>query len=97
MRKITVKRAAQLMGKSELFVRECIRTGALDIGTATKLPGSEKWNFSISPQGLADYLGCSVRELYDDAEETTEGCAFTEEQIGYLTTVFERLLRGATA
>ena len=93
MKKITVKRAAQLMGKSELFVRECIRTGRLDIGTATKLPDSEKWNFSISPQGLADYLGCSVAELYGESSET---CLFSEEQIDYLKGAFERLLRGAT-
>ena len=93
MKKITVKRAAQLLGKSELFVRECMRRGDLPIGTATKLPGSEKWNFSISPKALADYMGCSVSELYGEAPET---CLFSEEQIDYLKCAFERLLRGAT-
>ena len=93
MKKITVKRAAQLLGKSELFVRECMRRGDLPIGTATRLPGSEKWNFSISPKALADYMGCSVPELYG---EEAERCLFTEEQIEYPKGAFERLLRGAT-
>ena len=91
MKKITIKRAAQLLGKGELYVRECIKDGSLPIGTATQLPGSERWNFTISPGALAEYLGCSVRELYD---EPAEECMFTEEQIAHLTRVFERMLRG---
>lgn len=92
--KITVKRAAELLGKGELYVRECIKDGSLPIGTATKLPGSEKWNFSISPKALADYLGCSVRELA--GKEDREPPLFTEEQIRYLCGAFENILRGAT-
>lgn len=95
MNKVTVKRAAQLMGKSELFVREGIKAGLLPIGTATKLPGSEKWNFHISPAALAEYLGCSVAAL--SGEREPGGCLFTEEQIQYLTDAFGRLLRGAQA
>ena len=95
MRKITIKRAAQLLGKGELYVRECIKDGSLPIGTATKLPGSERWNFTISPAALAEHLGCSVRELYGEAEDNE--CMFTEEQINFLCRSFERLLRGAIA
>lgn len=67
-RKITVKRAAALLGKHELFVRECIKDGSLPIGTAMQNPGSGRWNFLISPTALAEYIGCSVAELYEDGE-----------------------------
>ncbi len=67
-RKITVKRAAALLGKHELFVRECIKDGSLPIGTAMQNPGSGRWNFLISPTALAEYIGCSVAELYGDGE-----------------------------
>ena len=70
-RKITVKQAAELLGKHELFVRECIKDGSLPIGTAMQNPGSGRWNFLISPTALADYIGCSVAELYRDRDE---GC-----------------------
>lgn len=93
MRKITVKRAAELLGKGELFVREGIKEGFLPIGEAVKLPGSERWNFTISPKQLADYLGCRVGDLYEVQEESTP---FTEEQIEFLCRAFERVLRGGT-
>ena len=68
-RKITVKQAAELLGKHELFVRECIKDGSLPIGTAMQNPGSGRWNFLISPTALADYIGCSVAELYGEGGE----------------------------
>ena len=91
--KITVKQAAALLGKSELFVRECMRNGTLPIGTATQLPGSSRWAFSISPKLLADYLGCSVGELTGKRETPP---AFTPEQIDFLCRAFERVLREAS-
>lgn len=93
MRKITVKRAAELLGKGELFVREGIKAGILPIGTAQKLPDSDRWNFTISPGALAEYLGCRVEALYEVQEEATP---FTEEQIEFLCRAFERVLRGGT-
>lgn len=69
MNKITVTQAAALMGKSALFVREAMRREVLDIGIAMQMPGSEKWNFHISPQKLAEYLGVSVEELMERANE----------------------------
>lgn len=56
-KKITVQVAAQLMGKSTLFVREGMRRGVLPIGEAFQLPGSSKWTFYISPPLLANYIG----------------------------------------
>lgn len=90
--KITIKQAAALLGKREMFVRECIKNGSLPIGTATQLPGSNRWTFSISPKALADYLGCTVSELYGEKKEPV---GFTQEQIDYLCRAFERVLREA--
>ena len=66
-KRITVQTAARLMGKSTLFVREAMRQGKLPIGIAEKMPGSNKWNFFISPKLLADYLGVSVEVVLDAA------------------------------
>lgn len=57
MSKITVAEAARRLGKSPLFVRECLKRGLLPIGTAIQLPGSSKWTFHISRKLLAEYLG----------------------------------------
>ena len=66
-KKITVRVAAKLMGKSTLFVREGMRRGVLPIGEAMQMPGSEKWTFYISPKLLADYIGVSVEAVFDAA------------------------------
>ena len=66
-KKITVETAARLMGKSTLFVREAMRRGVLPIGIAEQMPGSQKWNFYISPKLLADYIGVSVEAVLDAA------------------------------
>lgn len=89
--KITVQRAAALLGKSTLFVRESMRRGTLPIGTAEQLPGSSRWTFIISPQALADYMGCSVRDLYEDGA-ADEPVDFTEEQMKRLWRAFVRAL-----
>ena len=89
--KITVQRAAALLGKSTLFVRESMRRGTLPIGTAEQMPGSSRWTFIISPQALADYMGCSVRDLYDAPAEE-DGLDFSEEQIERLWRAFVRAL-----
>lgn len=67
-KKITTAQAGALMGKGALFVREGMRRGELDLGTAMQLPGSEKWNFFISPPKLAEYLGISIPELWEAVE-----------------------------
>lgn len=93
LRKITVEQAAALLGKSTLFVRECMKDGSLPIGTAKQLPGSCKWSFSISPQALADYMGCSVAELYGTSAAEQQETELTEEQIRTMCRAFERFLR----
>lgn len=54
--RVTVAEAAKRMGVSQLFVREAMKRGLLDIGTAMQMPGSTKWTFHISPAKLDAYL-----------------------------------------
>lgn len=52
---ITIKKAAQMMGKSEQFIRIGLRNQRLPFGTAVKL--STHWTYHISPQLFYEYLG----------------------------------------
>ena len=56
-RNVSIRETAQLMGKSEMFVRIGLRCGALPIGTAIKLPDSSRYTYYISPKLLEEFLG----------------------------------------
>ena len=59
---VTVKRAAELLGKSEMFVRIGLQRNLLPFGTALKLT-SKKYTYQISKGALADYLHIDVSEV----------------------------------
>ena len=66
LRKITTAEAAAIMGKDQLFVREAMKQGLLNIGVAMLMPGSKvRWSYFISAQLLADYLGITVDQLWE--------------------------------
>lgn len=65
--KITVDKAAKLMGKSTLFVREGLKRGVLPIGHAYQLPGSTRWTYFISPTMLAQYIGADLESVEPSA------------------------------
>lgn len=52
---ISVKEAAELMGKSQQFVRIGLQRGLLPFGTAVKM--STKWTYYISPKKFIEYVG----------------------------------------
>lgn len=60
---ITVKEAAKLMNKSEMFVRVGLQRGSLTFGTAEKL--STKYTYHISPKLFCDYLGIDYSQIDD--------------------------------
>ena len=60
--KITVAKAAELMGKSQMFVRIGMQRGVLPIGEAMMLPGSTRWCYYISPTLLRKYIGAEEDE-----------------------------------
>lgn len=60
--RITVKRAAELLGTSELTVRYGIEHGELPIGTAIHT-SPMRTNYHIVPNKLAEYLNISVERV----------------------------------
>lgn len=54
---ITVKQAAEIMGKCQQFIRVGLQRGLLPFGTAVKV--STRWNYYISPKLFYEYVGKS--------------------------------------
>ena len=52
---ISVKEAAEIMGKSQQFIRIGMQRGLLPIGTAIKM--SSQWTYHISPKLFYEYVG----------------------------------------
>lgn len=55
MEQISVRDAAERMGKSQQFVRIGLQRGLLPFGTAVKM--SSKWTYYISPKKFDEYVG----------------------------------------
>ncbi len=67
MGKVTIKKAALLMNKSEQFLRICLQRGSLPIGNAERMPGSSRYNYYISPKLLSDYTGIPINQIEEGA------------------------------
>jgi hypothetical protein len=52
---ISIKEAAEIMGKSQQFIRVGLQRGLLPFGTAIKM--SSKWTYYISPKQFNEYVG----------------------------------------
>jgi hypothetical protein len=52
---ISIKQAAEIMGKCQQFVRVGLQRGNLPFGTAVKL--STQWTYYISPKLFYEYVG----------------------------------------
>jgi hypothetical protein len=57
---IKVEKAAEIMGKSQQFVRVGLQRGLLPFGTAVKM--SSIWTYHISPKLFYDYVGLEFKE-----------------------------------
>ena len=68
-RSISVKQAAELMGKSEQFIRVGLQRGLLPFGTAMMLPDSTHYTYYISPKQFYDYVGRGDEEEEVDEDE----------------------------
>lgn len=55
-KKITIEKAAQMIGKSEQFIRIALQRGTAPFGFAVQMP-SGKWSYHISPKKLSEYMG----------------------------------------
>ncbi len=55
---VSIKEAADILGKGEQFVRIALQRNLLPIGTAVK--NGKKWNYQISPFLLEKYVGVEM-------------------------------------
>jgi len=62
MPNISVKDAAEILGKSQMFVRIGLQRQLLPIGTAVKT--SSRWSYHISRKLFEEYIG---KEVVQDA------------------------------
>ncbi len=58
---ISVKKAAEILGVSQQFVRIGLQRERLPIGTAVKM--SSRWTYHISPKLLREYVGENKKEV----------------------------------
>ena len=61
--KVTVKRAAEILGKSQQFVRIGLQRNILPFGVAMQMPGKKTYTYYISPKKLCDYAGIKEEDL----------------------------------
>ena len=61
--KVTVKRAAEILGKSQQFVRIGLQRNILPFGIAMQMPGQTTYTYHISPKKLCDYAGIKEEDL----------------------------------
>lgn len=54
--KITIKKASELMGKSQSFVRIAMQRNLINIGTCIKKEGCKRYDYYINPELLYKYL-----------------------------------------
>lgn len=57
---IKVEKAAEIMGKSQQFVRIGLQRGLLPFGTAIKM--TSVWTYHISPKLFYDYIGLEFKD-----------------------------------
>jgi hypothetical protein len=62
-RNVTIKRTAEILGKSQQFVRIGLQRNILPIGIALKMPGRQTYTYHISPKKLAEYTGMTEDEI----------------------------------
>lgn len=61
--KVTIKRAAELLGKSQQFIRIGLQRNILPFGVAIKMPGRTTYTYHISPRKFCDYTGINEKDL----------------------------------
>lgn len=61
--------AAQIIGKSEDFIRWGLQQGRLPIGNAVRSSYGSRWSYYISPKLLSKYTGVDVEDINRMADE----------------------------
>ena len=84
--RISVKRAAELTGLSQMSIREGIKRGALDFGRAIPSKSGRRYTIHISPNKLKDYLG-----LLEKQESPLDPLSVTDAKIKCILERVEKL------
>ena len=61
--KVTIKRAAEILGKSQQFVRIGLQRKILPFGVAMQIPGKTTYTYHRSPKQFCDYAGIKEEDL----------------------------------
>ncbi|MBC3887240.1 hypothetical protein GH810_02810 [Acetobacterium paludosum] len=59
---VTIKEAAEMLGKCEQFVRLGLQQGAFDFGVAVLSKNGKKYSYQISRRKLEKYVGIERSE-----------------------------------
>ena len=62
--KIRIKEVAKLMGSSEQYVRDGLKTQQLPIGSAVQM-SKKKYTYNIIPSKLADFMGMTIEQMLE--------------------------------
>ena len=61
---VSIKKAADLMGISQQFLRVLIQNGEFPFATAVKMKdGNKRYHYYVSERGLAEHIGKSIEEV----------------------------------
>lgn len=63
---LSIHKAAEIMGKSDQFVRLGLQRGILPFGSAVKL--STRWTYYISPTRFYEYVGEKMK-LFEEGDK----------------------------
>lgn len=66
--KISIKEAAELMGKSQQFVRVGLQRGILPFGVAIQI-SSKKYSYYISPKKFYEYVGYNAPTISEESSK----------------------------
>ena len=72
IKKVPVKVAAYILGKSEQFIRCGLRYGSLNFGSAVSSNPHKKnatYSYHISPRKFMEYTGYTVDEIFSTAKK----------------------------
>lgn len=69
MKKITVKRAAELMGVSAQYIRVGLQKEVLPFGCALKV-GGDNYSYYISPAKFSEYTGIGIDTILGAESES---------------------------
>lgn len=60
---MTINDVAKALGKSPETIRMGLQLGVYPFGSAFKRPGKKRWNYTLYPEIVKQYIGVSDEEV----------------------------------